>query len=227
MSLERKHEIEKQIHALFRHVISDFEFDSSIQSIQDTLEMKNRLTEVFGKTEAIIKTVKEFNDTQTVDRYKINIDKKSTLMKTLNNIKKKIELLNILKEHQARSSLSPKVVSPGNPGRRHPNPSRGYPHSPHRSSIITSPSAATNAFIRHISPSPAHAPPVVSPANVIVNHDSPNEQLGCFGRMCHSLKSRFSKNRVHPDHGRSGGKRKLRRRTRRTRRSRGRRSRLN
>ena len=218
MSLERKHEIEKQINALFRHVISDFEFDSSIQ---DTLEMKNRLTEVFGKTEAIIKTVKEFNDTQTVDRYKINIDKKSTLMKTLNNIKKKIELLNILKEHQARSSLSPKVVSPGNPGRRHPNPSRGYPHSPHRSSIITSPSAATNAFIRHISPPPAHAPPVVSPANVIVNHDSPNEQLGCFGRLCR----KFSRNRVHPGSN-VGGKRKLRRRTRRTRRSRGRRSRL-
>jgi hypothetical protein len=218
MSLERKHEIEKQIHALFRHVILDFEFDSSIQ---DTLEMKNRLTEVFGKTKAIIKTVEEFNDTQTVDMYKINIGKKSTLMTTLNNIRAKIKLLNILKEHQARSSLSPKVVSPGNPGRRHPNPSRGYPHSPHRSSIITSPSAATNAFIRHISP-PAHAPPVVSPANVIVNHDSPNEQPGCFGRMCRSIKSR---NRVHPGSN-VGGKRKLRRRTRRTRRSRGRRSRL-
>lgn len=214
--LDQKHKIENQIQALFRHVTSDFEFDYSIQSIQDTLKMKNRLTEVFGETKAIIKTVNEFNNTQTVDRYKINTGEKSTLMTTLNNIREKIKLLNILKEHQARSSLSPKVVSP----------SRGYPHSPHRSSIITSPSAATNAFIRRISHPPAHAPPVVSPANVIVNHHSPNEQLGCFGKMCRSIKSKFSRNRVHPGY-KVGGKRKLRRRTRRTRRSRGRRSRLN
>ena len=75
--------------------------------------------------------------------------------------------------------------------------------------------------------SPLSSPPVVSPANVIVNHDSPNEQLGCFGKMCR----RFSRNIVHPGsiHPGSnvGGKRKLRLRTRRTRRSRGRRSRLN
>lgn len=65
---------------------------------------------------------------------------------------------------------------------------------------------------------------VVSPTDVIINHESPNAQLGCFGEMCakvkrwgRSIKSRFSRNSVHPD---VGGKRKLHRRTRRTRRGR-------
>lgn len=69
--------------------------------------------------------------------------------------------------------------------------------------------------------------PVVSHHDIIVNHESPpTEQPGCFGRLCRSIKSKFSRNSVHPGYN-VGGKRKLRRRTRRTRRSRGRRSRLN
>jgi len=110
------------------------------------------------------------------------------------------------------------------PVRRARSPSVAPRYPSHRSSVIPSPSAAANVFIRRISHPPAHAPQVVSSEHVIVNHRSPNKQTGCFGEMCakvkrwgRSIKSRFSRNSVHPD---VGGKRKLRRRTRRTRRGR-------
>lgn len=260
--LEQKHEIERQINALFTDVMSmsndAFQKGASVQSL---LQMKDRLTQVFDNAVRLHKRAQEFNDTQTNVRYQIKIDKKSTIHALFRNIKFKFivirdiflvrlhtplnqsqvdEIQNFLNSRiittllrdaphllpQVGSTVqrvrSPNARSPS--AAQSPNAARRY--SNHRSSVITSPSAAANAFVRRISHPPAHAPQVVSHENVIVNHHSPNEQLGCFGRMCDSIKSRFSRNRVHPGSN-VGGKRKLRRRTRRTRRGRGRRTHLN
>jgi hypothetical protein len=264
--LKQKHEIERQINALFTDVRS-MSNDDAFQkgaSVQDLLDMKNRLTAVLKNAMKIRINVKTFNNTQSNKMYQINTDEKSTIHALFRNIKFKFIVIRDIFLQQLESQpqtltqpqvnemqdflsstintillrdahLLPQVGSPvqrvRSPNARSPSaaqsPNAARRYSNHRSSVITSPSAAANAFIRRrISHPPAHAPQVVSHENVIVNHHSPNEQLGCFGRMCDSIKFRFSMNRVHPGSN-VGGKRKLRRRTRRTRRGRGRRTHLN
>lgn len=213
-------------------------------SVQDLLNMKNRLTEAFENAMQISIQAKQFNE--TVERNKINIGTKSTLGRSLGTIKLKLSSLrdiflvylrqntsslNSAQVDEIHQFLNSRIVTKfvGNappvlplvnsPVRRARSPSVAPRYPSHRSSVIPSPSAAANVFIRRISHPPAHAPQVVSPENVIINnHESPN---GCFGEMCAKVKrwgrSIKSRNSVHPD---VGGKRKLRRRTRRTRRGR-------
>jgi hypothetical protein len=127
----------------------------------------------------------------------------STHLTRINNFNQSKMIKTLLRKRAQQRAQSPRRPSVGSPIRR---------LASHIDSPLSSP--------------PVVSPAVVSPANVIVNQDSSNEQPGCFGRLCRSIKSRFSRNSVHPGSN-VGGKRKLRRRTRRTRRSRGRRSRLN
>ncbi len=232
--LEQKHEIERQINDLFRDVMSmsNDAFQAGA-SVQDLLDMKNILTAVFENAMQIRRNAKEFNTTQSnVRHHQINIGNKSTLQALFHNIKFKFTLLrdifllclqrnNQTLNHSQVDEIQhflnsrsitillrdapPLLPQVGSPVRRARSPSVAR----HHSSIIMSPNTAANAS------------QVVSPENVIVNnHHSPNEQPGCFGKMCRSIKSRFSRNsRVHP-HTNVGGKRKLRRRTHRRRRSR-------
>lgn len=243
--LEQKHAIERQINDLFRNVMSmsNDAFQKGA-SVQDLLNMKNRLTEAFENAMQISIQAKQFNE--TVERNKINIGTKSTLGRSLGTIKLKLSSLrdiflvylrqntsslNSAQVDEIHQFLNSRIVTKfvGNappvlplvnsPVRRARSPSVAPRYPSHRSSVIPSPSAAANVFIRRISHPPAHAPQVVSPENVIINnHESPN---GCFGEMCAKVKrwgrSIKSRNSVHPD---VGGKRKLRRRTRRTRRGR-------
>lgn len=248
--LEQKHEIERQINDLFRNVMSmsNDAFQAGA-SVQDLLDMKNRLTAVFENAMDIRRNVNTFNTTQSNVRYQINTGNRSTLQALFRNIKFKFTLLRdifLVRLHtplnqsqvdEIQNFLNSRIITTllrdaphllpqvGSPVQRVRSPNAARRYSNHRSSVITSPSAAANAFIRRISHPPAHAPQVVSPENVIINnHESPN---GCFGKMCAKVKSWGrsikSRNSVHPGSN-VGGKRKLRRRTRRTRR--GRRSRL-
>jgi hypothetical protein len=251
---DQKHKIEGQINALFTDVIMNYNVPEEI-TLQYLFQLKDKLIPVLKTALQLHKRANDFNATQTNDRYKIKI---GTLGRSLDMIKVKFMMIrdifskqlkeqpqtltqsqaskmneflesDIVTEFVGNAKLVPQTPLPirhsRTPSEARSRPSQvGSPIRHSRPPQVVSP-------VRHSqSPSVARPHPVVSPANVIVNHESPQtEQHGCFGRMCDSLKSlksRFSKNRVHPDHGRSGGKRKLRRRTRRTRRSRGRRSRL-
>ncbi len=250
--LEQKHAIERQINDLFMNVMSmsNDAFQKGA-SVQDLLNMKNRLTEAFENAMQISIQAKQFNE--TVERNKINIGTKSTLGRSLGTIKLKLSSLrdiflvylrqntsslNSAQVDEIHQFLNSRIVTKfvGNgppvlplvnsPVRRARSPSVAPRYPSHRSSVIPSPSAAANVFIRRISHPPEHAPQVVSSEHVIVNHRSPNKQTGCFGKICERvktigtiIKSRFSRNSVHPGSN-VGGKRKLRRRTRRTRRGR-------
>lgn len=245
--LEQKRAIERQINDLFRNVMSmsNDAFQKGA-SVQDLLNMKNRLTEAFENAMQISIQAKQFNE--TVERNKINIGTKSTLGRSLGTIKLKLSSLrdiflvylrqntsslNSAQVDEIHQFLNSRIVTKfvGNappvlplvnsPVRRARSPSVAPRYPSHRSSIITSPSAAANVFAQLASQ-------VVSPENVIIHHESPTQQPqpGCFGKMCKGVSRIFSRKRnsVHP----TGGKRKLRRRTsssRRTRRGRGRRSR--
>ena len=250
--LEQKQQIERQINDLFRNVMSmsnrsnpNYAFKNGA-SVQDLLNMKNRLTEAFENAMQIRRNAINFNETHPNVRYHIDTRNRSLLQALFRNIISKFTLLRdiFLVRLQDKSQVDEiqnflnsrivtKIVGNAQPvppagyvrRARSPNarsPSAAQSPSAARSPNARSPSAVrrySNRSSRSISPtSAARAPQVVSPENVIVN-ESP-QQPGCFGRMCASM-SRFSRNRVHPD---VGGKRKLRRRTRRTRR--GRRSRL-
>lgn len=244
--LEQKQQIERQINELFRNVMSmsNDAFQAGA-SVQDLLNMKNRLTEAFENAMQIRIQAKQFNETQTIERNKINIGTNSTLGRSLGTIKLNLSLLrdmflvqlenrigtlNQSQMDEIQKFLNSRIVTQivgdtphllhqvGSPVQRARSPNARSPSAAQSPSAhMMRPRTAANAFI---SPPSARAPQVVSSEHVIVNHHSPNKQPGCFGKMCKSIKSRFSRNSVHP----VGGKRKLRRRTRRTRR--GRRSRL-
>jgi len=261
--LDQKRAINNQINELFRDVILNYEFQRGA-SVQDLLNMKNRLTEAFENAMQIRIQAKQFNETQTIERNKINIGTNSTLGRSLGTIKLNLSLLRDIFLKRNNSSLNqsqineiqdflnsrivtkfvgnaqPVLPQVGSPVRRERSPSvaRRYSNqSPvyrnrNHGSTRKSPFAAVATNIRTNSQLPKlQTYPVVSPANVIINHESPTPQTGCFGKMCatvkswrDSIKSKFSRTRrVHPDTN-VGGKRKLRRRTRRT--HRGRRSRL-
>jgi hypothetical protein len=245
---EQKRAINNQINELSRSVNSMTHHPAFHEgaSVQDLLDMKSELMTVLENAVRIRRNAINFNETQTVERNKINIDNSSLLHALFRNIKLKCTLLrdmflvylrrntsslNSAQVDEIRQFLNNEIVKKlvgntphilpqvGSPVQRVQSPSAARPpsaarrYSNHRSSVILSPSAAANVFIRSISPPSARASQVVSPENVIVN-ESP-QQPGCFGKMCKSIMSRFS-NKVHP----VGGKRKLRRRIRRTRRGR-------
>jgi len=90
--LEQKHAIERQINDLFRNVMSmsNDAFQKGA-SVQDLLNMKNRLTEAFENAMQISIQAKQFNE--TVERNKINIGTKSTLGRSLGTIKLKLSSL--------------------------------------------------------------------------------------------------------------------------------------
>jgi len=206
--LDQKHAIVREIDALFRDVVTNYEVPEEV-TLQSLLQLKDRLTQILNNALQLRKRANDFNATQTNERYKIEIGADSTLGRSLNNIKVKFIMIRDIFSKQLEKQP------------QHPQASKMQEFL--NSRIVTKFVGNATLAARPRPPSAQVGSPVrhsrrQSVADFEVNHESP---LGCFGRMCRSIKSKFSRNR--------GGKRKLRGRTRRTRRSRslGRRSRLN
>jgi hypothetical protein len=223
---KQKLEIEGKIQALFSDIVMNYELPDEV-TLQYLLQMKDRLTQVFDNAVRLHERAQEFNDTQTNESYQIKIGKKSTLGRILDSIKVKFIVIRDIFLQQLKSQPQT-LTQPQVDEMRDFLNSRINTHFVRDATLVRPPppSSQVGSPVRHSRhQSVAQSPPVVSPTGVVVNPESPpTAQLGCFGRMCHSIKSKL----FPPiNRGDRGGKRKLRRRTRRTRRGRGRRSRLN